>query len=221
MSHPYSVVPDFQYGKDRGKNHSWLGVVLHWSAGHSFAESTVKYINRPKSGGWYNYVMDKHTTFQTVDPLYKTAGHAGKDWNTKTIGVCIAQPVVYLPGALKIGTTAYMFQMEKLHKKLKDNGYEVDIVNYNSAQYPFVFTLDKELADATSDLTDFLCKQHSIPRVVVGTQNKGVISLDMRYKERRIGVCHHHHLTPRKFDCDPWLDQLNPALANRGFTILE
>jgi hypothetical protein len=219
MSHPYTVFEGFRYGKNRSKDHTWKGVCIHWSAGHAFGKETANYINREKSGGWYNFVMDREITYCCVDPKDKVAGHAGKDWNSKLIGVCIAQPVVYLPGALKIGKDKYFYHMEKLLKKLKDRGYDVSIASYDSAQYPFVFTLDPSLSLAVADLSSWLCSEHDLPMVSVGTQNKQVIGASVTYKDERVGVVNHHHLTARKFDCAPWMDSLNSSFASYKFEI--
>jgi hypothetical protein len=220
MSHPYTKYENFRYGKNRPASHRWSAICVHWSAGHAFAKETADYINREKSGGWYNYVLDKDITIQTVDPLYKTAGHAGSPWNTQTIGICIAQPVVYLPGALKIGKDKYLDHMNKLHKKLKDRGYEVEIKEYESSRYPYVFSLDPSVSHAVADLSRSIAIEHNLPMLAVGTRNKGVIGASVTYKDERVGVVNHHHLTSRKFDCEPWMDSLNRSFSDQGFEII-
>jgi hypothetical protein len=218
--HPYTKVENFRYGSNRAVGHRWQGIVLHWSAGHSFAESTVNYINRPNSGGWYNYVIDKNWTFECVDPKVKRAGHAGSPWNNLTIGVCIAQPVVYLPGATEIGKNRYYQEMVKLHTKLKNNGYNVEIIEQPGNQYPFVFTLDSELAFSVSELTEQLCNEHNIIKVITNSPEKQIVSPGLKIGTKDVGVVYHHSLTNRKFDCIPWLPNLTPQFENRGFQVI-
>jgi hypothetical protein len=218
--HPYTKVQNFKYGRNLPVNHRWQGVVLHWAAGHSFAESTVSYINRDNSSGWYNYVIDKNWTFECVDPKRQRAAHAGSPWNDLTIGVCIAQPVVYLPGATNIGRDRYYQEMVKLHAKLTENGYNVEIIEQPGNQYPFVFTLDQELAYSVSELTEQLCNEHNILKVFSSSPKKKTVSPGLYIENQRVGVVHHHSLTDRKFDCIPWLPNLTPEFQNRGFQII-
>ena len=220
ISHPYSIYPNFKYGKARPSNHQWKGVCLHWSAGHGFAQETANYINRSNSGGWYNLVIDKDITFMCVDPSKKTAGHA-RPFNEELIGICISQPVVYLPGALRIGQDAYLKQMNRFHSKLISKGYKVQIIEYDDAQYPYVFTLDQNLSDAVAELTEQLCDEFNINKNYLSIEDKEIISHpNVTFNDASIGVMHHHHLTARKFDCVPWLPQLNESFKERNFEII-
>lgn len=219
--HPYTIYPNFRYGRNRTKTHTWKGICIHWSAGHGFAPDTARYINREGSSGWYNFVIDKKVTIMCVDPASKMAGHA-KPFNEELIGICIAQPVVYLPGALKIGKAAYLKKMENLYEKLKANNYNVKIIELeDSDRYPYVFTLDQELSDAVAELTEQLCNQFNLDKTYLGIEDKGVISHpDIKFEGDRVSVMHHHHLTDQKFDCEPWLPELNKSFEDRGFSII-
>jgi len=175
--------------------------MIHWSAGNGNSTALINYLDRMitkykesggkdpkiKPHGWYHYVVDESGTWMLGDPEFNWGAHAGPPWNNHYIGVCIAHPIIASgTGRRAIGNR----DLTTSEKKYKGTT---------------CFELDPKVALATMELVKHLCDFHDIPFDLNTSVEQNVSSPDYA------GIICHHHVTKRKWDCEPWMDELEAA----------
>ena len=177
-----------------GKERSWKGVMIHWSAGNGDADKLINYLDS-KTGGWYHYAVDENGTYMLGDPKYNRGAHAGSPWNDHYIGVCIAHPI-----------SDNRFAADAIQKR----GLDSKLVPYN--RNTKAWSLDPQVALKTMHLVKHLCLAYNIPFEFHTSKEADILKPDYS------GIICHHHVTTNKWDCIPWLDELEKAynIFNNG-----
>jgi len=200
MSIPLFPFPNPRHGRSRTKD--YIGIILHDPAitHKSTAKSVANYVNREGSGGWYHIILDKDEAWEYRNPDTHLAGHAGKDFNSTTIGVCLAQQNVNLKRVGSGQTVAnYRKHLEEDCEAMRASGYDVHVVERNSSWYPYEITLDEQIARDTALLLDMYANQYNIPKIICTTKRETCVDKNMMYTDRagvrhRVGVAAHKQL---------------------------